>query len=83
MAAIQGWEIINPDKIKALNSLLLENKPIAVLLPEDIYLQYYAGRENIIQIKDFAVLHSGDFAGAVVLGISPLESGWPVLWLKK
>lgn len=83
LAAINGWEIKNPENIKELNSLLLENKPIAVMLPEDIYRQYYAERKEITLIKDVGSLNAEDFAGAVVLGNDRIKPTFPILRLNE
>lgn len=81
LAAIQGWEVQNPENIKILNSLLLENKPIAVMLPKEIYEKYYAKRDSIALIEKEEELNSANFAGAVILGTIPQPATLPMLLL--
>lgn len=81
LAAINDWEVHNPINIKLLNSLLLENKPIAVMLPEDIYQQYYADRSSVVLVDNFTEIEAGDFAGAVLKGTEALPGDLPVLYL--
>lgn len=81
LAAINGWQVQNPENIKILNSLLLENKAIAVMLPEAIYQQHYSARKRIVLIKDSAAFSAENFAGAVVKDKQIIDTDLPVLYL--
>lgn len=83
LAAVNGWSIKNPENIKLLNSLLLEAKPIAVILPEKIFNEYYSGRENIVLLKNEDELKKHFYDGAVVHGVKDISSlrDVPVLYL--
>ncbi len=64
IAARKGWRIENPAKIKVLNTMLLEGKNIDLLLPEEIFNEFYSGIPNLKLVKPGEQL-SGD--GAVLL----------------
>ena len=57
LAARKGWQIVNPAKIKVLNSLLLEGKNIDLLLPEEIFAEFYAETPNLNFIKPGRTTH--------------------------
>jgi len=50
LAAINDWKVANPTKIKILNSMLLEGKKIALIIPENLYNKYYNSRHNLTLI---------------------------------
>jgi cobalt-precorrin 5A hydrolase / cobalt-factor III methyltransferase / precorrin-3B C17-methyltransferase len=83
LAAINNWKIKNPENIKILNSMLLEAKPIALMLPEAIYKQYYSERKKITHVSSVAELEAGDFAGAVILGAEEIATTCLVLYLEQ
>ncbi|MCP4181074.1 MAG: precorrin-4 C(11)-methyltransferase [bacterium] len=76
MAAIKKWKIKNPEKIKYLNSMLLERKNIDVLIPEGIFNKYYKDCKNIRLISKLSEI-SGD--GAVLLNKKSVDTDIPVL----
>jgi len=67
LAARNGWLVANPAKIKTLNSMLLEGKKIAIILPQKFYDKYYSSRKNIRQISSIEILQENKFDGAVIL----------------
>jgi len=84
IATIKGWKIKNPENIKFLNTMLLEAKKIAVILPEEIYCKYYANRKNIFLLETVANLKKGEYEGAVIHGLTDnaLKIDFPVLYLQ-
>lgn len=83
LAAIQGWQIKNPENIKLLNSLLLAAEPIAVILPEKIFQEYFHERKNISLLNNINDLKNKPYKGAVVHGEENFPSAidFPVLYL--
>ena len=67
LATIKGWRIINSVDIKYLNSMLLEGRKIAVLIPEPIYVEYYSTIPNIYCVTSLKEIINGKFDGAVVM----------------
>ena len=67
MAAVNGWKIANPEKIKVLNSMLLQGRKIALFMPEIIYSEYYSTCPNIVLNPDVDSLLDQGYCGAVVL----------------
>lgn len=63
----QGWCIRNPEAIKALNGLLLEGKPIALLGDAAAFAELYKDRHNVHAVAAGGVLPDGT-RGVVVLG---------------
>ena len=79
LAAKQGWRVINPQQIKAVNSALLSGEPVDVLLPQTIFDQYYLDVPQITIIDTVA-----DISGkvAVLLNCAPPPNlSTPVLCL--
>jgi precorrin-4 C11-methyltransferase len=52
MATLNNYLIINPESIKNFNSMLLEKKHIDVLIPENVFSEYYKNLENLNIIKN-------------------------------
>ncbi len=82
-AATRGMEILNPENIKKLNTLLLENREIAWIDPQPRVPEVFQKCENIVAFSSLETLPQG-FAGAVVLSPStPVKiSALPVLYLR-
>lgn len=82
LAAINGWEVVNPENIKILNSMLLEGKKIALLIPEVIFMKYYSTKQNLSLVDSIDTLKNGCFDAVVILE-SPISNlSLPVLFLK-
>ncbi|MCK5844848.1 MAG: cobalt-precorrin 5A hydrolase, partial [Victivallales bacterium] len=67
LARINKWRILNPKKIKALNSMLLEGKKIDLLIPKNIFTKHYENVRGISLVSETAKI-AGD--AAVVLDAS-------------
>lgn len=84
LAALQGWQILNPDVIKHANAPLLRNAPIGFLGPEEIRQKHYGNRSAVRNIGADSRL-PGDLA--VVVALDPpegFEAGdLPVLRLRR
>jgi len=76
MAAIENWKIKDPGKIKFLNSMLLENKNIDVLIPENIFNKYYKNSNNIRLVHKLSDISA---EGAVVFNKESKYADIPVL----
>lgn len=80
LASIYNWKIVNPESIKTFNSILLEKRNIDVLIPEEIYKEYYSDFSNIRLIKNTSNI-TGD--GVVLLNSKIKEiNNIPVLSFK-
>ncbi|MFZ2658704.1 MAG: precorrin-4 C(11)-methyltransferase [Victivallales bacterium] len=82
MAVIEGWKVVNPEKIKVLNSMLLEGKSIGLLIPKNIFKKYYSSKKNLFHIPKPDKITSGNFDGIVALGKHNKAGKVPVLVLK-
>ena len=82
MAAIEGWQVENPEMIKTLNSMLLEGKKIGLMVPEKVFQKYYGSKKNISHVSSSSNLNTGIFRGAVVLNAKMKTTGIPVLKLR-
>ena len=67
LAAIQGWNVINPEMIKVLNTMLLEGKKIAVCIPESMFNEYYRKKTELTHINSMSDIESGNFDGGVCM----------------
>ena len=82
LASTYGWVISNPGNIKIFNELLLGIKPVAVILPKNIFENEYFGKKNIFRIDHLTDLKSTDYAGVVLLDCElPVGFDIPVLHL--
>ena len=54
LAKEQGWVIDDISRVKALNTLLLDNKEIAVVDPTGLILPWLQGRGNVVFYETFA-----------------------------
>jgi hypothetical protein len=75
LASTYNWQVTNPGKIKILNTMLLEGKKIAVIIPETLYKKYYSFRHNIVLISSLDALENNNFSGLVIA--SPLPQSPP------
>lgn len=66
IASKLGWVAVNKEAIKELNSLLLQNKKIGLIIPEEIFNKYYKKYPNLILLKDTNYLPN-DIAGVFAL----------------
>jgi cobalt-precorrin 5A hydrolase/precorrin-3B C17-methyltransferase len=82
LAAINGWKVVNPENIKVLNSMLLEGKQIALLIPEVIFMKYYSKKQNLSLIDSIDTLGNGCFDAVVILETPFNNLSLPVLSLK-
>jgi len=84
LAAINGWTVCNPENIKFLNSMLLETRPIAVMLPADIFDKEYSTKKNLFRIDSLGDLKGKEYEGLVLLDCElPEVDTVPVLLLSK
>ena len=67
LAAVKGWNIANPEKIKVLNSMLLEGHKIALFIPETLYSEYYLNCPNTVLNPAADTLLDQGYCGVVVL----------------
>lgn len=83
LAAINAWEVKNPENIKVLNTMLLEAKSIAVILPENIFNKHYAERKNVFLLTNTDDFKNNSYEGAVIYGLEdlPSEINIPILYL--
>ena len=51
MAAIENLKIMNPEKIKLLNSALLAGENIDIVMPEELFQKYYAEIRGIRKVE--------------------------------
>lgn len=79
LAAVNVWEITNPRNIKILNTMLLEDKKIDMLIPENIFEEYYKDRKNLRLIESPEKINSD---GAVLLNAKPGNREIPCLLLE-
>ncbi len=82
MASIEGWKVVNPEKIKVLNSMLLEGRKIGLMIPRDIFNKYYSSKKNLSFLSSPDKISSGNFDGLVIRGKQYKSSRTPVLLLK-
>ncbi len=84
LAAMNGWTVENPEKIKILNSLLLEGAPITTFLPDDIFQMSYGHLKNINNYEEERKLGYTKRKGIVALDVgAELKAGKiPVLRLR-
>ncbi len=57
VATVNNWKILNPKKIKTLNSMLIENKKIAILGEDEEVLNKFCNSENIIKVANSAEIN--------------------------
>ena len=82
-AAIRGMEISHPERIKALNSLLLNRRPIAWVDSANEIPQDYRACANIVAVPSLAAVPD-TAEGVVFLGSAPGRAGLgrPLLHLR-
>lgn len=81
LALRNNWDIVNPEAIKELNSLLLQRRPIGIALPPCIKAKSYAQRDHIILIEDSNILPD-NIEGLVTLE-NEIETELPTLKFKR
>ncbi len=81
LASIQGWNVENPKNIKILNSNLLDNNRIGVLIPKEIYLKEYANKKNIIFLENITAIKHNNLSSCVLLNTSDKTVKIPSLLL--
>ena len=79
LAALYGWQIVNRENIKVLNSLLLENKKIDMLVPQVVFEKYFASVGHLNLIKSPEQISA---EGAVLLDCQAPGIQVPCLILK-
>ncbi|HDS17346.1 MAG TPA: hypothetical protein ENN66_12235 [Proteobacteria bacterium] len=72
LAALSGWRVENPSRIKIFNAALLEARPLDLLLPEAVFERYYAAQVNLRRLGEPAEIQAGL---AVVLDPPPDWAG--------
>jgi len=65
MASRENYKIVNPSLIKKFNLMLLENKKIALYIPENIFKKYYLKNKNLKFIKNINSINKRKFCGLV------------------
>ncbi len=79
LAALNNWQICNPQNIKTLNSMLLEAKNIDMLIPEEIFNKFYKGIRGLRLVQSTEEING---SGAVVLDAGCSKLSVPALELK-
>jgi len=47
LAMLESWRVLNPENIKILNSMLLQAKNIDMLIPEDVFKNFYKNTRGL------------------------------------
>ncbi|MDD5727422.1 MAG: cobalamin biosynthesis protein, partial [Victivallales bacterium] len=79
LAALCDWRIVNRESIKLLNSLLLENKKIDLLIPQTVFEKYFNSVKHLNRIKSPEQISA---EGAVLLDCPAPKNSVSCLMLK-
>lgn len=72
VASKLGWIPVNKEAIKKLNSLFLQNKKIALVIPEEIYNKNYKDFSNLVLFKEIDKIPN-DIDGIVAMEYNVAE----------
>ncbi|MBW1645247.1 MAG: cobalamin biosynthesis protein, partial [Deltaproteobacteria bacterium] len=83
LAASRGWQVLNPEQIKALNSLLLARRPIGIACEPEVFQRFFAGDESLVHVP--AGGETSGLAGLVVVddAVVKPQADQPVLFLRR